>query len=132
MNVVLDTNVLISATLWKGSEAQKLLIKLTESNFKLFTSKDILSEYGRVLIRDFDHSKEQARIKVERLAVICMLVTSSRKIVVVKEDPADNKIIECAVESSSDYIVTYDKHLLKLKKFENIKILAPEEMMRIN
>ncbi|MEK6968344.1 MAG: putative toxin-antitoxin system toxin component, PIN family [Nanoarchaeota archaeon] len=131
MNVVLDTNVLISATLWKGSEAQKLIIKLSEPKFKLFTSKDILSEYERVLIRDFSHSDELARFKAEKLANIFTLVNPSRKIAAVTEDPTDNKIIECAVESSSDCIVTYDKHLLKLKKFEKIKIVTPKEMMRI-
>ena len=46
---------------------------------------------------------------------------------VVKDDPDDNKIIDCALASSSDCIITYDKHLLNLKSFEKIKIITPEE-----
>ena len=37
--------------------------------------------------------------------------------------------IECAAASSSDYIITYDKHLLKLKEFGKTKIITPEEAL---
>jgi putative PIN family toxin of toxin-antitoxin system len=43
------------------------------------------------------------------------LVNPTLKVNVVKDDPDDNCIIECAIESNSDYIITYDKHLLNLK-----------------
>ena len=45
---------------------------------------------------------------------------------IVKEDPDDNKIIECAVACGADFILTYDKHLLRLKEFRGIKIIMPE------
>ena len=59
------------------------------------------------------------------------LTEPKQKVEIVKDDPDDNKVIECAIESSSDYIVTYDKHLLKLKKYEEIKIMKPEEILKI-
>ncbi|MBU1198966.1 MAG: putative toxin-antitoxin system toxin component, PIN family [Nanoarchaeota archaeon] len=46
-----------------------------------------------------------------------------------KNDPDDNKIIECALEGKADYIITQDKHLLDLK-FDKIKILTPREFLR--
>ena len=49
------------------------------------------------------------------------------KINAVKEDPDDDKIIECAIESNSEYILTYDNHLLKIKEYKGVKILRPEE-----
>jgi len=54
-----------------------------------------------------------------------------RKVNVVKQDPDDNKFIEAALEGEADYIVTQDRHLLKLKEFEGIKIVTPEEFLRI-
>ena len=36
---------------------------------------------------------------------------------VVKEDPTDNRILECAQAGESEYLITRDKHLLKLKTF---------------
>jgi len=45
---------------------------------------------------------------------------------VIKEDPDDNKIIECAISSNSEFIITYDKHLLKVKEYKGIQIIRPE------
>jgi len=47
-----------------------------------------------------------------------------------KDDPDDNRVLECAIESSSDYIITYDGHLLKLKEYTGIKIIKPEEILK--
>jgi len=59
------------------------------------------------------------------------LAVPKRKVNVVKQDPDDNKFIEAALEGEADYIVTQDRHLLKLKEFEGIKIVTPEEFLRI-
>ena len=57
------------------------------------------------------------------------MIEPKQKIDIIKDDPDDNKVIECAIESSSDYIVTYDKHLIKLKEYKRIKIIKPEEIL---
>jgi predicted nucleic acid-binding protein len=44
---------------------------------------------------------------------------------VVKDDPEDNIILECALAAGVKYIVTGDPHLLKLASFEKIKIISP-------
>ena len=51
-------------------------------------------------------------------------VTPAVQLDVVKEDPADNKIVECAVTAGAEYIVTGDKDLLRLVKYESIRILS--------
>ena len=48
----------------------------------------------------------------------------------VEIDVNDNKIIECALESKAKYIISYDKHLLKLKEYEGIKIVRPEDFIK--
>ena len=48
-----------------------------------------------------------------------------------KDDSDDNKILECAKEGTVDFIITNDNHLLKLKEFENIEIMKPEDFIRI-
>ena len=127
MRVVFDTNVLLSSTLWDGSVAQKLLFKIIKSDVKVFASDEIASEYEKVLKRDFGYSDEEILNIRKKIMVFLNLVLPNEKIEVVKDDPDDNKIIECAIASSSDYILTYDKHLLKLKSFEKIKIITPVE-----
>ena len=47
----------------------------------------------------------------------------SRRIHVVKDDPDDDKFIECAMECSAEFIISGDKHLLNMKKYEGIDIV---------
>lgn len=131
MSVVFDTNVLISSTLWDGSVAQKLLFKMILSNIQIYSSADILSEYERVLVRDFGYSEEETKSIVEKVLSFTALVQPKETVDAVKDDPDDNKIIECAVASGSKFIITYDKHLLKIKDFGEIRIITPEDALKI-
>src|SRR3989344_242897 len=129
MNIAADTNFLVSATQWNYSVSHKLLQKLIINNVEIFTTKEVLDELAEVLKRDFLYNEEEIKNILERVLQFVTLVTSSKKIDIVKEDPDVNKIIECAIESNADYIISYDKHLLKLKEYENIKIITPEEAL---
>lgn len=131
MDVVFDTNVLISSTIYDGSVSQKLLFKLIRANAVVYSSTPILTEYQKVLKRDFEYSDEECAHIMEKVMAFVRLVTPKRKISVVKNDPDDDKIVECAVEASCKYIISYDKHLLGLKEFARIKILKPEEALKI-
>ncbi len=126
MVVTFDTNALLSATLWDGSVAQKLLYDLIRQNVKIHSSLDILNEYQKVLKRDFDFSDEDVAEIMEKVLAFVTLVKPSMKVDVVKEDADDNIIVECALESNSKYIITYDPHLLRLKKYKGIQIIKPE------
>ncbi|MFA5856707.1 MAG: putative toxin-antitoxin system toxin component, PIN family [Candidatus Pacearchaeota archaeon] len=127
MKIVFDTNILISSTLWENSVAQKFLFRCIEENIPIFSSQEIIDEYKEILERDFDYKEQEIVGILEKILQFLTLVVPDIKMDVVKEDPDDNKIIECAVESKSDYILSYDKHLLKLNEYQGIKIVRPEE-----
>ncbi len=129
MNIVFDTNVLISSTLWNNSVAQKLLFKMVSLDMKIFSSKEILEEYEKVLQRDFGYSIDEITRIFEKISPTISLVMPVEKVDVVKSDPDDNKIIECALSSNADYIITYDKHLLEIVEFNGIKIIKPEALL---
>jgi len=131
MKVTVDTNFLISSTQWDYSVAHKLLKKLILSDAEIFTTYDILDETAEVLERDFEYSKDEAKNIIEKILLFAKLIKPKQKVDVIKDDPDDNKVIECAIESSSDYIITYDRHLLKLKEYKGIKIVTPEEFNKI-
>jgi uncharacterized protein len=126
MIVTLDTNVLLSATLWDGSVAQKLLFDLIKQNVNIFSSLEILNEYKKVLRRDFDFSEENIAEIMEKVLAFVTIVAPKEKVNVVLEDPDDNVIIECALESNSKYLITYDPHLLRIGKYKEIEIIRPE------
>ena len=134
MKVTVDTNTLISATFWHG-DSEKIIIKAEDKKIELILSRDIINEYSDVLgydeIKDkIKNKKLEMRYSVGKIISISKIVEPLEKLDVVKEDPDDNKILECAKEGKVDYIVTQDKHLLKLKSFEGIEILNPCEFLK--
>jgi len=133
MRVVVDTNVLISGTFWKGDSA-KIVSLVEEGKITLILSSEIIAEYNKVM--DYDeikqkvgHHHERAQA-VQKLMQIGMIVTPKKSINIIKEDPDDNKFIETAVAGKADVIVSQDNHLLKLKNYENMKILTPLEFLK--
>ena len=55
------------------------------------------------------------------------MVECNLKLNSINEDSEDNKILECALASGADIIVSGDKHLLKLGKYKKTTILSPRE-----
>ncbi len=104
---------------------------LISQEIKIYSTSEILSEYQEVLRRDFDFSDEEVSKIMEKVFAFVTLVNSTMRVNIVKEDPDDNMIIECALESNSKYIITYDKHLLNIKEYQSIRIIRPEEARAI-
>mgnify|MGYP001596119756 FL=1 len=57
------------------------------------------------------------------------MVDSKASLNVIKEDPSDNFILECAVDCSAGFVISGDKHLLKLKAFNGIRIVKVAEFL---
>lgn len=131
MKVTLDTNFLVSATQWDYSVAHKLLKRMLREKIQIYLSDDIINEFTGILKRDFERSDEDIDTIIQNLTSFANIVDPLRKIEYINEDPPDDRILECAVESDSDYILTYNKHLLKIEEFEGIKIIKPEELLRV-
>lgn len=129
VRITLDTNVLISATLWEGSVSKRLLDNLIRSDCIIFSSPEIIDEYREVLTREFEMDEEETYKIIETLHKALTIIETTSRINHVKTDPDDNKILECAIDSRSDNIITYDKHLLVLENFRGITILKPEEFL---
>jgi len=129
--IVLDTNILISAILFGGPprDVLKLVISGTVG---CSLSLAILDELRDVLQRPkFKFSSEQSFNVLEELHAACDIVNPMVKINVITEDPDDNKILECAVEAESAFIVSGDRHLLDLVEFRGIKILTPTAYIKM-
>lgn len=130
----MDTNTLISGTFWIVAPT-KIIQLVEERKIELITSKEILEEYNKVM--NYEEIKEKVKNHhersqaVQKLAQISTLVDPKKKIDIIKEDPDDNKFIEAAVEGKAQFIISYNKHLLKIKEYQEIKIILPEEFLRI-
>ena len=51
--------------------------------------------------------------------------------IMVLEDIPDNRILECALEAAADLIVTGDRHLLRLKMFQDAAIIRVADFLRL-
>jgi predicted nucleic acid-binding protein len=71
---------------------------------------------------------KEIRAEIERFANV---ITPSESLTVVKADPDDDKIVECAAAARSDYIVTGDKHLLMLGSYRGTRIAKAAEFLAL-
>lgn len=131
MRVVLDTNILISALGWKGNE-YNLMKKCMKEEITLIISLDILEEFREVALRPkFRFEKEEIEEFIDAMIRSGEVIQPTKKINIIKEDPSDNRILECAIEGKAKYIISGDNHLLKLEEFEDIKIIKSGEFLEI-
>jgi len=133
LKVVLDTNVYISAILWRPEASGEEILRLAGlDSFELVISRSIISEIEAILKEKFKWSKRQISETISYIRNIVTVIKPDISISVVKNDPSDNKILECAVAAKANYIVTGDKnHILPIKEYKGIKIVNPAELLRL-
>ncbi len=128
--VVLDTNVLISAILFGGKPRQVLDLVIS-GLIDCSLSIAILDELKDVLQRQkFGFSPDACFHIAEELHGVCDIISPSVILDVIRSDPDDNHVLECAVEARAHFIVSGDPHLLDLGKFAKIRILSPAEYLK--
>ncbi|HEX7456175.1 MAG TPA: putative toxin-antitoxin system toxin component, PIN family [Candidatus Nanoarchaeia archaeon] len=128
LKVVLDTNILVSATIF-GGNSKKILQKAIDGEIKAVTSKFLIAEFSDVLIKKFDSSKEQNDIIISLLSKHFLIVDPTMSVDILA-DKADNRVLEAAFEAKVKFIVTGDKELLDLKEFKDIKIVSPTDFLK--
>ena len=64
------------------------------------------------------------------VAQVAEVVVPLTELSVVTADPDDNRILECAVAGKANLIVSNDHHLLDLKAYQNIPVIAGPDFRR--
>jgi len=129
--VVIDTNIYISAIFWKGKPRQVIDLGRDEK-INILTSAAIEEEIADKLKTKFNLDKNEISQILSDFSTFTKLVSATDRIQAVPDDPDDDKIIECAVSGKADYIVSGDRHLLKLEEYAGITILnASDFLLRI-
>ena len=127
MNVIIDTNVLVSGIFFKGTPFN-LLVAWKKGKFKLIITHEILDEYKRVIE---DLSKNFPNIQVagiiEKIALNSVLTFSVNLPEPICTDPDDDKFFAAAIASKTKIIISGDKHLLSKSGHSGVKVLKPSE-----
>lgn len=130
IKAVLDTNVYLSAIIF-GGVPRKILDLARDCLIEVFISPSILLEIAQKLNEKFFWEKRKIETAIRLISTITTIIKPKLELKIVKEDPADDKILECASEAKAAYIITGDRHLLKLRSFKEIKILSPSEFLKL-
>ncbi len=128
MKVVFDTNIFISAFVIPGGQAEKAILRIIEGRDILLLSKRILDELLTVLSTKFSRDKEEISRVAVILSEMAEWVEPSERLRVLDDDP-DNRILECASSGNADVVVTGDKELLRLGKYEETRIIGLKEYL---
>ena len=129
LRVTADTNVIISGLNFSGNPRH--VLEMAEDG-AIHLAVAILDEIERVLRRDkFGWPEEEIDKAIRQITRFTEHVEPKQRIDAVKEDPTDNRILECAAASGSDYLVSGDKHLLKLGQYQGIKIVSPADFIQL-
>ena len=126
MNIVCDTNILVSGLLF-GGNPRNIIRAASRGLVTNYISAPILRELEDVL------SRPKFGLRSEEVHEIMALVRDTFDFIephlvieAVTSDPDDDRILEAAVASNAQYIVSGDKHLLKLGQWEEIPIVTAE------
>jgi putative PIN family toxin of toxin-antitoxin system len=125
-----DTNVYIRA-LHFGGRASLLIGHARAGNIRVDISDAILDETNRVLRDKFQWSSYMLHDARLRLLGLANHVTPAEVLSVIREDPDDDRILECATAANSEYIVSEDKDLLRLGKYRSTRIVNVELILEI-
>ena len=128
VRATVDTNVTVSAALRKGPPGE--VMRMWKSGgLVLCVSRPIVAEYRRVVTR---HDRLEFLADLERRVhsrVHCEMAEHTPSLQVVS-DPTDNMFVECAVALRAEFIVSGDKALLRLGRYEGVVILNPADFLK--
>ena len=128
MRVVADTNVFISALVFGGLPGRFLDLALRRK-FTLVISKALLDELDEKLRGKFAVSESDALAIRARLEDNATVVDPDFELNAVPDDPDDNRVLECALAGKADYIISGDRHLLRIGNFEGIAIVTVRQFL---
>jgi uncharacterized protein len=127
---VLDSNVLVSAALFKGSIARQAFNKATADG-QILMSEPVLAELQDVLSRPSFDKYLSAQLRTAFLTDLLKVVeiVEITQAIAVCRDPKDDKFLELAISGQCNYILSGDKDLLVLHPFQGIEIITPADFL---
>jgi len=137
LKVVLDTNLFVSSLLVKAGPPARVLDAWRERRYLLVTSPSIIAEIRATLAypriqRKYAVSSQDVEELVALLEQDALLVPGDAEVAgAVPADPADERVLACAVDAQADLVVSGDRHLLDLGAYRGIPILTARRFLEV-
>jgi uncharacterized protein len=123
MRIVIDTNVLISSFIGRGTSHK--VLEHCVRNHNAVTSQFILDELREKLTGKFKYTSEVADEGIALLKSRMKVVTPVALSAPICRDADDDNVLATAVAGQCELIITGDKDLLVLEQMNDIKIVNP-------
>jgi len=138
MLITLDTNILYQALKSNTGASYFILQKVRNRNIQIALSVPVFLEYQDVLTRDTSLKDFELELNdVEKFIRFIAYIGKPFEIYFLLrpnlKDEKDNKIVELAVTSQSDYLITSNIKDFKNAelKFDQLKIITPSEFVKM-
>jgi uncharacterized protein len=137
VRLILDTNVVMSALLWRGKPYQLLEAIRQRPNVQLYSSGALLEELADVLTRPAATKrlalidKQAQELMLDFIASVEIVRTTPLSQPLCR-DPDDDEVLALALAASAELIVSGDNDLLVLEQFEGVPIVnAAQALQRL-
>lgn len=130
MRVVIDSNVWISALVF-GGQPRRVLELCASYGHDIVLSPEIITETRRVVAAKFVDFAIELEALLAVLALRTRMTTLGAVRVGVCRDPDDNRVLETALLGQAGYIISGDRDLLSLGKYEQIGIVSPAAAVQL-
>lgn len=129
MRVVIDTNVFVSS--FFGGNPRKIIDLWKRGQVTLCLSGAVLDEYLEVLRRfALPEGDLESLLSLFAKGVHILFTTKVPSLRVVKQDPDDDKFVACAVALDAEAVITGDRALRAVGRYQEITIVTPEQFLR--
>jgi putative PIN family toxin of toxin-antitoxin system len=130
ITAVFDTNILFSATGWRGNPFQ-CVERVRSGEIQAVTCPELIEELAKKLELRLRFSAEQVAETLADYLGFLRVVQIPKVLNAVPRDPEDNMVLECAIEGQAQYVVSGDNDLLVLKEFRGIQIVRATDFLKV-
>jgi len=128
MRVVVDTNVFVSS--FFGGHPREIIEQWKQGAITLCVSGELVDEYVEVLTRlDLANDLLEELLGLLATGYNLAFTSSTSPLEVIRDDPDDNMLFECAVALKAEAIITGDKAVRAVERYMNIDVLTPAEFL---
>lgn len=134
LKIILDTNVVVSGLIKKASNPELILLLVFNKKAEWCVTREILEEYeavlNRVRLRKYLTPKQVKKFLSDTKETATFF-KPKRKTAMIKDDPADNKFLDCALEAKADFFITGNIKHFSFENFHRTRIITPAEFINI-
>jgi putative PIN family toxin of toxin-antitoxin system len=130
----LDTNVLASGALATHSAVAQVIEAWFRADFVVVLSPYIINELDNALMKPYFAQRLRAESTARYIALVrqfARVVPITDPFPKVASHPEDDRVLATAVSGRVDYLVTGDRSLQELGKFQAVTVVSPRDFLRV-